>query len=157
MALRINLYHEVTTAKALKRRDPLKLSIYGLSAIASLFAGWYFFQLMKMRGLSEELSRVQAEFSQVEPLAAAAKKKEDELTAQAGASSLLQKRIRSVTVQMHHQRALCNRRYVRAVVPLNAVPVHRFFNERLAGCVNRDQPTAQKRCQKAKAKNFLHS
>ena len=38
MALRLNLYHEVIKAKALKRRDPLKISIYALSAIAAVCA-----------------------------------------------------------------------------------------------------------------------
>ncbi len=93
MAIRLNLYHEVIKAKALKRRDPLKLSIYALSAIAALCAAWYFIQLMKMHGINEELAKVKAEFEKIEPTAKAAKKREEELTAQLQVSGSLEKRI----------------------------------------------------------------
>ena len=93
MALRLNLYHEVLKAKALKRRDPLKLSIYGLLAIAALCAGWYFIQLMRMHSLSEELTRVKGEFDRIEPAAKAAKQREEELTALTSSSDQLSKRI----------------------------------------------------------------
>jgi len=93
MALHLNLYHEVIKAKALKRRDPLKISIYGLSAIAALCTSWYFIQLMRMYGINDELSRVKAEFDNIEPAAKAAKKREDELAAQAQASEQLEKRM----------------------------------------------------------------
>jgi hypothetical protein len=93
MPLRLNLYHEVLKAEALKRRDPLKLSIYGLSAIAALCAGWYLLQLMQMHGINDELARKKAEFDKVEPVAIAAKTREDELTAQARSSNQIEKRI----------------------------------------------------------------
>jgi hypothetical protein len=93
MALRLNLYHEVIKAKALKRRDPLKISIYVLSAIAVMCASWYLLQLMKMYSLNDELARVKAEFDKVEPAAKAAKKREEELTAHARVSSQLEKRM----------------------------------------------------------------
>jgi hypothetical protein len=93
MALRLNLYHEVIKAKALKRRDPLKISIYALSAIAALCAGWYLVQLMQMYRLTDELGRVKGQFDKVEPLAKAARKRSDELTAQSKMSNLLEKRI----------------------------------------------------------------
>jgi len=93
MALHLNLYHEVLKAKALKRRDPLKISIYGLSAIAALCACWYFVQLMKMHGLNDDLGRLRAEFAKVEPAAKEASKREAELTSQARASTQLEKRI----------------------------------------------------------------
>jgi len=93
MALRLNLYHEVLKAKALKRRDPLKLSIYGLSIIAALCACWYLIQLMKMYTLNDQLSRVKADFEKVEPDAKAAKKREEELSGRSLASSQLEKRI----------------------------------------------------------------
>ncbi len=93
MAIRLNLYHEVIKAKALKRRDPLKLSIYVLAAIAALGAGWYFFQLMRMSGINDELASKKAEFEKIEPLAKAARVREAELSAQAQRSGLLEKRI----------------------------------------------------------------
>lgn len=93
MALRLNLYHEVLKAKALKRRDPLKISIYGLSIIAALCASWYLIQLVRMYSLNDQLAKVKADFDKVEPAAKAAKKREEELSGQSLASSQLEKRI----------------------------------------------------------------
>lgn len=93
MALHLNLYHEVIKAKALQRRDPLKLSIYGLVAIAALCACWYLAQLMKMYSINDELSRVKAEFDTIEPVAKAAKVREEELAASATSSAELEKRM----------------------------------------------------------------
>ncbi len=93
MPLRLNLYHEVTKAKAIKRRDPLKITTYFLAAIAAACASWYFIQLMRMHGINDDLRRVQAEFNKIEPAARAAKKTEDELTARAKSSEQLEKRM----------------------------------------------------------------
>jgi len=95
MALRLNLYHEVHKAKALKRRDPLKISIYSIAAIAALFASWYFVQLVRLHAINDEYQKVKAEFDKVEPMAKAAKKKEDDLTQKAATSVLIGKRIES--------------------------------------------------------------
>jgi hypothetical protein len=93
MALHLNLYHEVIKAKALKRRDPLKISIYGLAGLAACFAFWYFFQLVRMHSINEQYVKVKGEFDQMEPLAKAAKKKEEELNVLAAASGQMVKRI----------------------------------------------------------------
>jgi hypothetical protein len=93
MALRLNLYHEVIKAKALKRRDPLKITIYGLSAIAACCASWYFIQVVRMHAINDEMTRVKAEYDKIEPQAKAAKKREEELAAQAKASEQLAKRM----------------------------------------------------------------
>jgi len=93
MALRLNLYHEVLKAKALKRRDPLKISIYGLSAIAAMCTAYYFYELVIEHTINDKYLKVKAEFDKLEPLAKAAKKKEDELTTQASTSEQLVKRI----------------------------------------------------------------
>src|SRR3954452_5812420 len=95
MALRLNLYHEVIKAKALKRRDPLKISIYVLSAIAALCTAWYLFQLVNMHNLTADLKRVKGEFDKLEPAAKAARKREDELTQQGKLSAQLGKRMES--------------------------------------------------------------
>jgi hypothetical protein len=95
MALRLNLYHEVHKAKALKRRDPLKISIYSLSAIAAIFAIWYFSELVAMHSIGDRYTKVKAEFDQIEPKAKAAKKKEDELTQKAATSTSVGKKIES--------------------------------------------------------------
>jgi hypothetical protein len=93
MALRLNLYHEVIKAKALKRRDPLKISIYGLCALAACFALYYFAQLVRMHSLSDQYKRVKSEFNHLEPLAKAAKKKEDALSLQTATSAQMVRRI----------------------------------------------------------------
>lgn len=93
MALRLNLYHEVHKAKALKRRDPLKISIYGLSALAACFAGWYVFELLRVHAITDEYNRQKAEFAVVEPQGKAAKKREDELNKLSAASGRMVKRI----------------------------------------------------------------
>ena len=95
MALHINLYHEVQKARQLKRRDPLKLSMYGLSAIAALFAIYYFVELGRMHVMSVELNRVQAQYNSLEPKAKAAKKREDEINLEIRKSDLMAKRIES--------------------------------------------------------------
>jgi len=93
MALRLNLYHEVLRAKALKRRDPLKISIWGISVVLSCFALWYFFELVRMHTINDEYIKVKGEFSRVEPQAKAARKKEEELNQQAATSLKVVKRI----------------------------------------------------------------
>src|SRR6185436_8767488 len=93
MALRLNLYHEVIKAKALKRRDPLKISIYVLSGIAAVCTCWYVLQVVQMSGLAADLARVKGEFKKLEPQAKAARKREDELSGQAKLSTQLEKRM----------------------------------------------------------------
>ena len=95
MALRLNLYHEVIKAKALKRRDPLKISIYVLSTIAALSTGWYLIQLVNMHNLTAQLKEKKAEYDKLEPKDKAAKKQEDFLTNQGKLSNQLEKRMES--------------------------------------------------------------
>ena len=93
MALHLNLYHEVNTAKALKRRDPLKLSLYGLAAVIAGFASYYVLELVKLHHINGELAQVKGEFTKLEPLAKAAKKREEELNAQMKSGDLLVKKV----------------------------------------------------------------
>ena len=93
MALHLNLYHEVNTAKAIKRRDPLKLSLYGLAAVIAGFASYYVIELVKLHTINTELSMVKSEFTKVEPLAKTAKKREEELNAQMKSGDLLVKKV----------------------------------------------------------------
>ncbi len=93
MALHLNLYHEVVKAKALQRRDPLKLSMYGLAAVVACFAGYYATQLLKLHSINTELGKVRAEFAKLEPDAKIAKKREEELNSQMKAGDLIVKRV----------------------------------------------------------------
>jgi hypothetical protein len=93
MALRLNLYHEIIKERALKRRDPLKISIYILSSIAALCAAWYTIQLISYHTYLDDYNRKKAEFDKIEPQGKLAKKKQDELTAKANQSIIMSKRI----------------------------------------------------------------
>ena len=93
MALHLNLYHEVTRQRQVQRRDPLKLSIYALVAIAIGMAGYYFLQLGKTSLISSELARKKAEFTAVEPKALEAKKQAEELSTTILVSKTLVRRI----------------------------------------------------------------
>jgi hypothetical protein len=93
MALHLNLYHEVQKARQLKRRDPLKLSMFGLGGLAALFAIYYLFELSRMHGMSVDLNKVQAQFNSLEPKAKAAKKREEEINVEIRKSELMAKRI----------------------------------------------------------------
>jgi Tfp pilus assembly protein PilN len=93
MPLRLNLYHEVQKQAALKRRDPLKLSLYGLGAIAACMAGYYFLQFGKSHGLNSELNRLKAEHAKLDPESKTAAKREEELTAKIKVNELMERRI----------------------------------------------------------------
>ena len=93
MALHLNLYHEVTRQRQVQRRDPLKLSIYALVALAIGMAGYYFLQLGKTSLISSELARKKAEFTAVEPKALEAKKQVEELSTTILVSKTLVRRI----------------------------------------------------------------
>ena len=93
MALHLNLYHEVTTAKALKRRDPLKLAMLGLAAVIAGFASYYVIELVKLHSINNSLATVKGEFTKLEPLAKIAKKREEELNAQMKSGDLLVKKV----------------------------------------------------------------
>ncbi len=79
MALRLNLHHEIINAERARKRDPLKLSMWGLSLIGAGFAAWYFFQLARMSVISQEYAHKKGEYDAIEPKAVAAKAREDEL------------------------------------------------------------------------------
>ena len=57
MALHLNLIHEIDKLKRAQKRDPLKLSLWGLGVIASGFAAYYFFQVAKLSMLAQEFAK----------------------------------------------------------------------------------------------------
>lgn len=89
MALHLNLYHEIQKTRALKRRDPLKISLYVLGAIATAFACYYVVQRIYMNTLVDELNQKKAAYDKLAPLAKAAKKREEDLTLKVKASDEL--------------------------------------------------------------------
>ncbi len=60
MALHLNLYHEITQQKVIRRRDPLKLGAYGLVLIGVCLAGYYLVRLNSVRLARGELNRLSA-------------------------------------------------------------------------------------------------
>lgn len=95
MALHLNLYHEVEKQKAISRRDPLKLAVMGLGAVAACFAGYYFYQLSVQSSIKSELTRLQNEYATLRAKADVAKGREEELSATIQLSEQLTKRIDS--------------------------------------------------------------
>ena len=93
MGLRLNLYHEVIKTRALKRRDPLKISIYVLSGIAACCAAWYAFEFIRYHTYLDDFNTKKAQFDKVEPLGKAAKKKQDQLTLKVNQIVVMAKRI----------------------------------------------------------------
>src|SRR4051812_44860946 len=93
MALHLNLFHEIEKQKALNRRDPLKLSMYGLGLIAACMAGYYVLQVAEASSTTNELARVQDELRKLTPQAEAAQKREAELSVAIKTSESLVKRI----------------------------------------------------------------
>ena len=93
MALHLNLYHEIQKTKALKRRDPLKISLYGLGAIGIAFACFYVLQLVTMHSLVDELDKRKAEYDKLAPVAKTSKKQEEDLALKAKATDALIQRI----------------------------------------------------------------
>jgi hypothetical protein len=89
MALHLNLHHEIAKQRALQRRDPLKLSAFGLAAVALGFAGYYALQLTTASSLSGELAGVKSEYEGLKGKQVAAQIREQELSSSVKASESL--------------------------------------------------------------------
>src|SRR5436305_13382451 len=93
MALHLKLFHEIEKQKALKARDPLKLSMYGIGLVAAGLAGYYALQFASASAASSELSRVEAEYNKLKPQAEKAVKRKEELAGSIKISDTFVKRI----------------------------------------------------------------
>jgi hypothetical protein len=93
MALHINLYHEVLRQEIQRKRDPLKLSIYVLVAVAALLVGYYMLRFGQVRYLQNQVRAKSNEWTQVEPKASAARKESAEIGALLKTSETLVTRI----------------------------------------------------------------
>ena len=79
MALHLNLYHEITQQRVERRRDPLKLGVYGLILIGVCLAGYYLFRLNSVRVVRGELKELKASWAQLSKQEKAASEREKEL------------------------------------------------------------------------------
>ena len=95
MPLQINLYHEILTQAQLRRRDPLKLGMMAIGAVAVLFAGYYFYRLSDVNSTRAEAEALSAEWAKLEPEEKSAKEREATLQEQIRLTSALTKRINS--------------------------------------------------------------
>ncbi len=93
MALHLNLNHEIEKDKLAKARDPLKLGMIALGAIAALFALYYLWQQTAMHGINTEYEQAKAGFEKVEKAAEDAEKSTEELTQVVMLSEAFTKRI----------------------------------------------------------------
>lgn len=81
MAIHLNLYHEIQKQERQRRRDPLKLGMIAMLFVAAAFMGYYFVRMASVRGVNDELVRLQNEWRTTEPKFAAAKTREAEIAA----------------------------------------------------------------------------
>jgi hypothetical protein len=93
MPLTINLLHEEQYLLQQRKRDPLKLGLYALGAVAALFVLYYFVRLAASGATLSEMHAREAEWKKQEPLAAAAAKREEELSAQIATAAAITHRI----------------------------------------------------------------
>jgi len=93
MPLHVNLYHEVQRQELARRRDPLRLGMMGLAVIAAGFVAYYFVVLEQAHLVGSQYAALQDEYSRLQPKAAAAKAREDELNTEISTSDTLVKNI----------------------------------------------------------------
>ena len=93
MPLTINLLHEEQFLLKQRKRDPLKLGLYALAGVASLFVMFYGWRLVSSKVLASQYKDRLAEWVKQEPAEAAAVAQEKELTAQVAAADVVAKRV----------------------------------------------------------------
>ena len=79
MALHLNLLHEEIAEQRQRQRDPLKLGMIALGAIAALMALFYMWKGYQTLGTKSRLAAVEADWAKVEPKVTAAQKRSKEL------------------------------------------------------------------------------
>ena len=93
MPLTINLLHEEQYLLQQRKRDPLKLGLYALAGVASLFVMYYGWRFVSSSALSAQVHAREAEWSKQEPAASAAAAQEKDVTAQVSAADVVGKRV----------------------------------------------------------------
>jgi hypothetical protein len=80
MALHLNLLHEQISEQRQRQRDPLKLGMMLIGAIASVMLLFYMMKAYQTLAIKSQLSAVQRDWSKVEPTVTAAQKRSKELS-----------------------------------------------------------------------------
>ena len=89
MALHLNLLHEEIAEQRQRQRDPLKIGMMVLGAIAALMALFYMWKGYQTLQVKSRLAAVEADWARVEPKVTAAQKRATELTAMIGTTKVL--------------------------------------------------------------------
>ncbi len=93
MPLTINLLHEEQYLSKQRKRDPLKLGLYALGGVAALFILYYVVRLAGHGVIMRDVHAHEADWAKQEPLAAAAAKRDAELTTHIAAAAAINNRI----------------------------------------------------------------
>lgn len=80
MALHLNLLHEEIAEHRQRQRDPLKIGMMVIGAVAVLMLAFYMWKAYETLGIKSRLAAVQHDWSKVEPKVTAAQKRSAELT-----------------------------------------------------------------------------
>lgn len=95
MALHLNLLHEEIKEQRQRQRDPLKIGMMILGAIASLFVLYYLFKAYRVLEIKGQLATAQAEWAKVEPKVTSAQKRSAELSATINTTNKLDEKIQA--------------------------------------------------------------
>jgi hypothetical protein len=79
MALHLNLLHEELAEQRQRQRDPLKIGMIALGAIAAVLALFYMWKGYQTLEIKSRLAAVEADWAKVEPKVTAAQKRSKEL------------------------------------------------------------------------------
>lgn len=80
MALHLNLLHEEIAEHRQRQRDPLKIGMMVIGAVAVLMLAFYMWKAYETLNIKSRLAAVQHDWSKVEPKVTAAQKRSAELT-----------------------------------------------------------------------------
>ena len=69
MALHLNLYHEIQKQQMLRRRDPLKLGLYGVGVVVAFLLFYYFYRLEQVSGVTSQAKKLETEWNLKSPKA----------------------------------------------------------------------------------------
>lgn len=95
MALQLNLLHEQISEQRQRQRDPLKIGIMVIGAVAALMLAMYLWRGYQTLETKNRLAQVQREWAKVEPKVTAAQKRSKELTGIIGTTVVLDGMIES--------------------------------------------------------------
>ncbi len=80
MALTLNLLHEEILERRQRQRDPLKIGMIVIGAMAAILFVYYLWNAYQTLAIKSRLSAVQHDWAKVEPKVTAAQKRSEELT-----------------------------------------------------------------------------